>query len=128
MTDDPTDPTPAAISSRHVTDDSGGAAGMVEEQPPRPAAASNRVVPDAVARRFLRIDDRYFFPDRTLAFVDQGTRLKVRTHNLEVIHSVVAIMQARGWQVVQLKGTEAFRRALWREASLMGIEVRGYAP
>jgi hypothetical protein len=45
-----------------------------------------------------------------------------------VIHSVVAIMQARGWQVVQLKGTEAFRRALWREASLMGIEVRGYAP
>lgn len=128
MAHDPTDPTPPANSSHHVVGDPDGGAGMVDEQPPRPGAASNRVVPDAVVRRFLRIDDRYFFPDRTLAFVDQGTRLKVRTHNLEVIHSVVAIMQARGWQVVQLKGTEAFRRAVWREASLLDIEVRGYAP
>ena len=104
------------------------AAGSVGEQPPSPASASNRIVPDAVSRRFLRIDDRYFFPDRTLAFVDTGTRLKVRTHNLEVVHSIVAIMQARGWQTVALKGTHEFRQKVWHEATLQGIGVRGYEP
>ncbi|MDM0001152.1 hypothetical protein QTI24_21270 [Variovorax sp. J22P240] len=107
-------------------DDPAGAAGVVQEHLPRPGAAANRLVPDAVVRRFLRIDDRYFFPDRTLAFVDQGSRLKVRTHNLEVVHSVVAIMQARGWRAIRLKGTEAFRRTVWHEASLQGIAVDGY--
>jgi len=110
----------------HANDDA--TAGSVLEHPPHPGAPANRMVPDAVARRFLRIDDRYFFPDRTLAFVDHGTRLKVRTHNLEVVHSIVAIMQARGWQVVKLSGTEEFRRMVWHEASLRGIGVQGYEP
>lgn len=104
------------------------AAGSVDEHPPNPASPSNRIVPDAVARRFLRIDDRYFFADRTLAFIDTGARLKVRTHNLEVVHSIVAIMQARGWQTVRLTGTQEFRQKVWHEATLQGIGVHGYAP
>lgn len=108
--------------------DDPNAAGAVHERPPNPASPSNRIVPDAVARRFLRIGEQYYFPDRTLAFVDTGTRLKVRTHNLEVVHSVVAIMQARGWQTVQLTGTQEFRQKLWREATLQGIGVQGYEP
>ncbi|MDM0030399.1 LPD7 domain-containing protein [Variovorax saccharolyticus] len=128
MAHDPRDPAPAPGASPDDAVPADGAAGEAAEQPPRPGAASNRIVPDGVARRFLRIDDRYFFPDRTLAFIDQGTRLKVRTHNLEVVHSVVATLQARGWRVVQLKGTEVFRRAVWHEAGLQGIEARGYTP
>ncbi|MET0542948.1 MAG: LPD7 domain-containing protein [Variovorax sp.] len=107
------------------------AAGSVTKHPPQPTPdghAANRRVPDGVARRFLRIDDRYFFPDRTLAFIDTGDRLKVRSHNLEVVHSIVAIMQARGWCAVQLKGTPEFRQKVWHEATLQGIGVRGYAP
>jgi hypothetical protein len=107
------------------------AAGTVGEHPARPASASsasNRIVPDAVAKRFLRIDDKYFFPDRTLAFIDTGARLKVRTHNLEVVHSIVAIMQARGWQTVQLTGTTEFRQKVWHEATLQGIGVQGHDP
>ena len=108
--------------------DADALAGSIEEHPPQPERQANRTVPDAVSRRFLRIDDRYFFPDRTLAFVDQGTRLKVRTHNLEVVHSVVAIMQARGWQVVRVTGTREFRQKVWHEAGLQDIKVQGYAP
>ncbi|MDM0022680.1 LPD7 domain-containing protein [Variovorax saccharolyticus] len=128
MAHDPRDPAPLPGAHPNDAVPADSVAGEAAEQPPNPGAASNRIVPDGVARRFLRIDDRYFFPDRTLAFIDQGTRLKVRTHNLEVVHSVVAIMQARGWRAVQLKGTEAFRRAVWHEAGLQGIEARGYAP
>lgn len=85
-------------------------------------------VPDAIERRYLHIDDRYFFPDRTLAFIDDGDRIRVRTENREVLHSVVAIAQARGWRIIELRGTEAFRQNMWREAALRGIEVRGYEP
>ena len=85
-------------------------------------------VPDAIERRYLRVDDRYFFPDRTLAFIDDGGRIRVRTENREVLHSVVAIAEARGWRVVELKGTESFRQGMWREAALRGIEARGYEP
>ncbi|MDM0058964.1 LPD7 domain-containing protein [Variovorax fucosicus] len=116
------------MSTTPSDNDDPNAAGSVGEQPPNPASTSNRIVPDAVARRFLRIDDRYYFPDRTLAFVDTSTRLKVRTHNLEVVHSIVAIMQARGWRTVSLKGTHEFRQKVWHEATLQGIGVRGYEP
>ena len=103
-------------------------AGSVGEHPPGPSRPSNRIVPDAVAQRFLRIGDRYFFADRTLAFVDHGDRLKVRTHNLEVVHSVVAIMQARGWQTIRVTGTKEFRQKIWHEATMRGIGVQGYEP
>ena len=104
------------------------AADAVREHPPRPGHAANRLVPEAVAARFLRIGERYFLPDRSLAFVDGGTRLQVLTHNLEVVHGVVAIMQARGWRQVQVTGAPAFRQLLWREATLQGIEVHGHRP
>lgn len=85
-------------------------------------------VPEAIERRYLRVDDRYLFPDRTLAFIDDGDRIRVRTENQAVLHSVAAIAQARGWRVLQVKGTEPFRRGMWREAARHGIEVRGYKP
>lgn len=103
-------------------------AGAVHEDPPRHARAANRLVPDAVVRRFLRSGDRYFFPDRSLAFVDGGTRLRVRSHNAEVVHAVVAIVQARGWSAVRVTGTQAFRGELWREGMLQGITVHGHRP
>lgn len=94
----------------------------------RPAGRGHARVPDAIEHRYLRVDNRYFFPDRTLAFVDEGDRIRVQTENREVLHSVVAIAQVRGWRVIELKGTETFRQAMWREALLRGIEVRGYEP
>lgn len=103
-------------------------AGSVGEHPPVPSKPSNRIVPDAIAQRFLRIGDRYFFADRSLAFVDHGDRLKVRTHNLEVVHSVVAIMEARGWQTVRVTGTKEFCQKVWHEATMRGMGVQGYEP
>jgi len=93
-----------------------------------PATGSHVQVPDAIERRYLRIGDRYFFPDRTLAFIDDGNRIRVRTENQEVLHSVIAIAQTRGWKIIELAGTEAFRQGMWRAAALRGIEAQGYEP
>lgn len=85
-------------------------------------------VPDAVAERFLNVDGKYYFPDKKLAFVDRGTKLKAETNNVEVVRSIVMIAQTRGWEALTVTGTQDFRREVWREASLRGIDVRGYEP
>jgi hypothetical protein len=93
---------------------------------PESSPAPADVVPHVVAERFLKVDNRYYFPDRTLAFTDHGTRLKARTHNIEVIRSLVAIAQARGWATIGVSGAPEFRRQVWREATLRGLEVKGH--
>lgn len=102
-------------------------AGSIQGDAPAAGRGRSRV-PDAIERRYLRIDNRYFFPDRTLAFIDDGGRLRVQTENRGVLHSVVAIAEARGWRVIEVKGTETFRQGMWHEAALRGIEARGYQP
>jgi putative DNA primase/helicase len=85
-------------------------------------------VPDDIARRFLRVDNKYYFPDRSLAFVDRGTKLKIETENAEVVRLALDIAQARGWAKIRVTGTDSFRSKVWREASLRDVPVRGYEP
>jgi putative DNA primase/helicase len=90
--------------------------------------AQPRAIPEAIVHRFLRVDDQFYFPDRSLAFVDHGTSLKAATENQEVVRSLVAIAQARGWEAIRVNGTESFRRLIWREATRQDLPVRGYSP
>lgn len=122
-----TDPSPVSPPAGTASAAPWDFAGSVQGDAP-PTGNSRPRMPDAIERRYLRVDDRYFFPDRTLAFIDDGGRIRVRTENREVLHSVVAIAEARGWRVIELKGTESFRQGMWREAALRGIEARGYEP
>ncbi|KQQ96105.1 LPD7 domain-containing protein [Massilia sp. Leaf139] len=97
----------------------------------KPAAAAidkSTIVPDAVARRFLRDKDDYYFPDRTPAFSDRGTRLATRGAHPEVIRSLIEIAKARGWDAIMVKGTEHFRRSAWMQAVQAGLQVEGYKP
>ncbi|MDG5826885.1 hypothetical protein MRX60_12660 (plasmid) [Xylella fastidiosa subsp. pauca] len=76
----------------------------------------------------MQVDNKFHFPDKTLAFEDRGRKLATRSENQEVVRSMVAITYARGWDRITVRGTEEFRRAAWLEASLTGIEVSGYKP
>jgi len=122
--DQPSESPPPSGASGSTSHDE---AGSVQGSTPR-AGRGQPLVPDAIERRYLRVDNRYFFPDRTLAFIDDGARIRVRTENREVLHGVVAIAEARGWRALTVKGTESFRQGMWREAALRGIEVQGYEP
>lgn len=97
----------------------------------KPAAAAfdkSTIVPDSVARRFLRDKDDYYFPDRTPAFSDRGTRLATRGAHPEVVRSLIEIAKARGWDSIMVKGTEDFRRSAWMRAVQDGLQVKGYEP
>ncbi|MGZ9709405.1 LPD7 domain-containing protein [Glaciimonas sp. GNP009] len=90
------------------------------------AADRSKAIPAPIKQRFIQADNKYYFPDKTHAFDDRGSKLATRSESQEVLRSIVAIAHARGWDRVTVRGTEDFRRAAWLEASLSGIEVSGY--
>ncbi len=108
-----------------------------EPEVPRPAEAkaapaTKRTrpapVPEEVRKRFVQIRNAYFFNDGVKAFTDRGSRLTTPSENTEVVKSLVAIAEARGWSEVVVRGTERFRREAWAAARTAGLEVRGYKP
>ncbi len=52
-------------------------------------------------QRFLNVGNHYYFPDRTLAFTDDGLKLKAESHNTEVVRGVLAIAEARNWTSIR---------------------------
>ena len=92
------------------------------------APARAKAIPDEIRERFIGIGEKYYFPDGTAAFTDHGAKLTTRSENTEVIRSLVAIAEARGWGEIRLTGTERFRKDAWFAARLAGMEVRGYKP
>jgi hypothetical protein len=85
-------------------------------------------IPNTVSNRYLRIEDKYYLPDKTVAFEDRGNNLKLETENHTVIRDALAIAETRGWQSISVSGSQNFKHQVWREASLKGMEVAGYKP
>ena len=85
-------------------------------------------IPETVSSRYLKIEDKYYLPDKTVAFEDLGNKLKLETENHTVIRDALAIAKTRGWQSINVSGSQNFKHQVWREASLKGIEVSGYKP
>ncbi len=96
----------------------------------KPARASNAAqpVPEQIAKRFVRVKNRYYFPDGARAFTDRGDRLTTPSENTEVVRSLIAIAKAREWSEITVRGTERFRKEAWLAGRMAGLEVRGYRP
>ena len=92
------------------------------------APEQKRFVPEHIAKRFVQVGKHYYFADGARAFTDRGGRLTTKSENTEVIRSLVAIAQARGWKEITVRGTERFRKDAWFAARLAGLEVQGYRP
>ena len=94
-------------------------------------------VPDAIQSRYTVQDGDYWrfgsakdtqSNDHRPAFRDHGPRLATSGDDRSTVADMVSVAQAKGWQSVSLKGTEEFRRAAWLEASLAGIQTKGFDP
>lgn len=93
-------------------------------------------MPEAVQRRYYTQPSRWtgdpaYFSTPTAdkpAFQDRGNRLVTDNDSREVAKDLVTVAEHRGWDRVQVAGSEAFRRAVWFEAAERGIAVRGYKP
>lgn len=63
-----------------------------------------------------------------IAFTESTFRLTTDNNNPSVARSMVDVAEARNWQGLRVSGHEDFRRMVWLEASLRGIEAVGYEP
>ena len=90
--------------------------------------AANQGIPETVSSRYLRIKDKYYLPDQSVAFEDHGNKLKLETENHIVIRDALAIAETRGWQSITVSGSQNFKHQVWQAASLKGMEVAGYKP
>jgi hypothetical protein len=96
--------------------------------PTSSSATAERLIPDHIRKRFVQVGHRYYFPDGAHAFSDRGARLVTPSENTEVVKSLIAIAEARGWAEITVTGTERFRKEAWAAGSALGIKVRGYSP
>ncbi len=87
-------------------------------------------VVEALRRRYLKVENQYYFREQeeSVAFSDRGRKLATKHVDPDVIHSMLDLAEARGWNSVKLKGGEDFRREAWLQASLRGMDVQGYKP
>lgn len=93
-------------------------------------------VPDAIKRRYFSEEPQFspevrFYTDARNdqpAFRDAGGKLTARDHSPDVVRDLVAIAEHRGWKSIEVRGDDDFRRAVWLEAKIAGLEVRGYKP
>jgi hypothetical protein len=101
---------------------------LVATLPPGTPARDTESVPESVRERFMQVKEKFYFPNGDPAFRDLGTKLTTKSENAEIVRSLVAIARARGWEEVTVGGTKEFKRAVWHEAALHKLEVRGYTP
>lgn len=104
-----------------------------------PAVRNRSVAPGDVPERLRR---RYFLDGRggaglgfytdaqvkAPAFRDQGRKLATARNDPNAIRDMTAIAKHRGWTIVVVTGSEAFRREAWLASRAAGLEVRGYRP
>lgn len=71
---------------------------------------------------------RYRGDSARIAFTESTFRLATESNSPSVARSMVDVSEARRWPALRISGHEDFRRMVWLEASVRGIETIGYEP
>lgn len=85
---------------------------------------------DQVHTQFRVSGSKFHFKDQPqrIAFKDKGSRMVSASNDERVAHAMATMADAKGWTTIRVSGHPDFQREVWLEASLRGIEVRGFKP
>lgn len=85
---------------------------------------------DQLHQQYRVAGAKFHFKDQPgkIAFKDKGERMVTATNDERVAKSMATMADAKGWKTITVNGHPDFKREVWMEASLRGIEVRGYKP
>ncbi|WP_429440799.1 LPD7 domain-containing protein [Paraburkholderia sp. GAS33] len=119
------------VLSREVGDrgQSGEGAPVVEREGYEiPAAILSRYV--VQNGKYWKFDGADKTPDLSGEphFEDKGSRLSTPSDDRKTIADMIAVAQAKGWKEIALNGSDEFRRNAWIEATLAGIDAKGFKP
>lgn len=89
-------------------------------------------IPDSVAAQYrTNGNEKYMLDPRTdkLAIDARSENiLKTRNNDKKTIKNMLAIAETNGWQNIKVKGSPEFKKEMWLQARLKGLEVQGYKP
>lgn len=87
-------------------------------------------LPASIAKRYIHAEGKFHFRDaqNKLAFEDHGRKMQTEHNSPDIAASMVELAKAKGWTQLKVRGHEDFKREVWLQASLRGIEVSGYKP
>lgn len=73
---------------------------------------------------------KFYFKDKPgeVALKDKGERMVSATNDDRVAKAMATMAEAKGWKTIKVSGHPDFKREVWMEANLRGIEARGYKP
>lgn len=85
---------------------------------------------DQVHSQFRVAGAKFYFKDQPgkLAMKDKGERMVTASNDDRVAKAMATMAEAKGWKTIKVSGHPDFQREVWMEASLRGIEARGYKP
>jgi len=85
---------------------------------------------ESVHKQFRVAGSSFHFKDQPdkIAFRESDNRMVSAVNDERVTKAIVKMAEAKGWQKIRVSGHPEFRRAVWFEASLRGLEVSGYKP
>lgn len=87
-------------------------------------------IPGSLKKRYLEADGKFHFREaqNKLAFEDRGAKMVTEHNDPAVATSMVELAEAKGWSKLKVSGHDDFKREVWLQASLKGIEVTGFKP
>lgn len=89
------------------------------------------VLPPSIDNRYVNVDGNFFNREqsgKTPDIRDNGNTLVTKSDDKQIAQDMVALAESKGWDSLRVKGSSEFRQQVWLEASLKGIEVKGYRP
>ncbi|GFE82483.1 hypothetical protein GCM10011487_44830 [Steroidobacter agaridevorans] len=97
--------------------------GLPPAPPPRAPA-----IPEELQARYVRQGRHWYTTDGVLAFSVRNDRFTTPREDRDIVRDLVLAAERNGWTEVTVTGTERWRRRAWREATLVGLQVKGYDP
>lgn len=93
-----------------------------QQRGPLPATLLNgRFIRDANGGYHRKGEDK-------LALVDENDQIRFVDKQLDTFRAAVELAQSKGWQAIEISGSDRFRSEAWLIAYTSGIEVVGYTP
>lgn len=93
-----------------------------------PAPSRAPAVPEELQARYIRQGRDWYSKDGVLAFSVRNDRFTTPREDRDIVKDLVLAAERNGWSEVTVTGTDRWRRRAWREAMLVGLQVKGYEP
>ncbi len=119
------------LDKSNALDERAGIDGNYDRQVITEAEKNRRIqIMEQVNTQFRNSGPRHYFKDQPgrIAFRDAGTQLKSASNDQRVAKAMAMMADAKGWKTITVSGHPDFQREVWFEASVRGLEVRGYKP